>query len=143
MYNKWDSNPELINCVFSGNSSAANGGGVYNYSSNPIFTNCTFSGNTANRCGGVYNSGSPTLTNCILWGNTDSSGLVESAQIAGGTPSATYSCIQDDDPSDGSVYTGQGNIDDDPLFVDANGLDGPTEYLPMMTMIMVMTLQRF
>jgi hypothetical protein len=41
-----------------------------------------------------------------------------------GSPSVTYSCIQDDHPDDGKVYTGEGNIDDDPLLVDADGPDG-------------------
>ncbi len=43
----------------------------------------------------------PVITNCILWANGD--------DLVG--CSATYSCIEDGDP-------GEGNISDDPLFVE-------------------------
>jgi hypothetical protein len=44
-------------------------------------------------------------------------------QIGGGTPVVSYSCIQDNVPDDTYIYPGTGNIDDDPLFVDVDGLD--------------------
>jgi parallel beta-helix repeat protein len=126
MYNYW-SIPTLTNCTFSGNLASSNGGGIYNRdSSSPTLTNCTFSGNSANKKGGgMYNSGSsPMLTNCIVWGNTVELGPVTScSQIFGGSPLVNYSCIQDEDPNDGTVYPGTGNIDENPLFVDPDGTD--------------------
>lgn len=116
------STPTLTNCTFSGNTANNDGGGMRNYySSSPTLTNCTFSGNSAqNNGGGIYNysGSSPRLTNCILWGNDDIGGLDESAQIFSGTPVVTYNCIQGLD-----AFMGNGNIGDDPLFVDADGAD--------------------
>ncbi|MCF8337748.1 MAG: right-handed parallel beta-helix repeat-containing protein [Bacteroidales bacterium] len=76
-----DANPDLINCVISGNQ-AAYGGGFYNESvtsdSEPTLFNCTLTGNKATQDGGaVYNfedggEVSYTLTNCILWQNNAS-----------------------------------------------------------------------
>jgi len=115
----------VINCTFSRNSAAydgggmgTDGGGMDNTESTPTVINCTFAGNSAiNDGGGICNyDSSPTVTNCILWGNAALSG----AQIYDkGTSSATvsYSAVQGDWP-------GMGNIDDDPLFIDSNGLDG-------------------
>lgn len=74
MYNIY-SNPQLINCRFTGNFSGARmglGGGVYNDDdSNPVLVNCTFTGNVAlNYGGGLYNaSGAPVLINCVFDGN--------------------------------------------------------------------------
>ncbi len=134
MYNWNNCNPTLTNCLFTGNSIGYDGGGgMHNRANcNPTMTNCTFSGNSANTSGGgIYNreNSSPTLTNCILWGNSDSGGIDESAQIHtdSGTPVVTHSCIQDDDPDDGYIPFGgvaNNNIDDIPLFIDPNGIDG-------------------
>ncbi|MHC4676611.1 MAG: LamG-like jellyroll fold domain-containing protein, partial [Planctomycetota bacterium] len=144
MYN-YLSNPTLTNCIFTGNQAVNNGGALYScctwnlltlnnciYSENVAdkggamylncaarISNCTFSGNSANLGGGLYNDDESNviLTDSILWGNSDSSGTDELAQIYGRPSIVTYSCIQDTDPNDASVYAGTGNIDDDPLFV--------------------------
>jgi parallel beta-helix repeat protein len=103
------SSPTLTNCTFAGNEVLDSGGGIYNGYSSPTLTNCTFWGNVAwVDGGGMYNeySSTPTLTNCILW--ADSPDEVENA---GSTPSVTYSDVQ-------GGYTGTGNINADPLFVD-------------------------
>jgi predicted outer membrane repeat protein len=128
--------PTLTGCIFSGNSAVANGGGLQNYvvvgSTSPSLTNClflgnsaangggcnftvgssgtatvvncSFSGNTASTAGGAVRrtSGTVTLANCILWGN--------STEI-NGTVTATYSIVQ-------GGYSGTGNLDADPEFVD-------------------------
>jgi outer membrane protein assembly factor BamB len=65
----------------------------------------------------------------VLWGNTDSTGGGEWAQLCGGSPYASFSCIQDDDPNDANIPFGgadSNNIDDYPMFVrDTNdGGDG-------------------
>ena len=120
IYNR-EGNPVLTNCIFSGNSTNNNGGAVFNNNS-PKLTNCTFGGNSAKIAGGIYNDNSgfncnPTLTNCIFWDNRDSGEAANSAQIHGSVSAVTYSCIQDADPNDQSVYAGLGNIDDNPCFV--------------------------
>ncbi len=106
MYND-ASSPTLTNCSFSGNSSVGDGGGMMNGGSSPILTNCSFSGNNGSSGGGIYNeSSSPALTNCIVWGN--SSGMYNDQP---GT-TITYSIVQ-------GGYSGTGNLNTDPLFVDA------------------------
>jgi parallel beta-helix repeat protein len=73
MYNSGAS-PVVSNCVFDGNTTSGNGGGMYCYSySSPTITSCTFTNNTATAWGGgidceVYSS--PTITNCVIAGNT-------------------------------------------------------------------------
>jgi parallel beta-helix repeat protein/predicted outer membrane repeat protein len=109
MYVKDSSSPSLVNCTFSDNFAAMTGGGIQNWDSSPIVINCTFTGNSAGYFGGgIYCAGgSPTLTNCILWGDTP-----QEIYIFDGIPVITYSNIQ-------GGFTGEGNIDADPLFVDA------------------------
>lgn len=119
LYN-YSSDPNVINCIFSGNI-AKYGGGICNNSSSIALTNCTFRGNSAEQYGGgIYNeySSTSTLTNCILWANAAQSG----SQIYNdGTSSVTvsYSDVQDG-------WSGEGNINVDPRFVDTDhpaGLD--------------------
>lgn len=118
-------NPTLTNCSFSSNSAIGSGGGIYNFESDPTLTNCSLSSNSASGSGGgIYDSSSdPTLANCILWGNTDSGGSDESAQIHGGTPVVTFSCIEDSNANDANIPFGGAanhNIDDDPMFQNAD-----------------------
>jgi hypothetical protein len=65
------SNPVMVNCIITGNSSSLDGGGICNINSSPELTNVTISGNyTIYRGGGLYNeNSSPVLNNCIIWGN--------------------------------------------------------------------------
>jgi hypothetical protein len=115
MYNASSGNPTITNCTFS-NNSAYQGGGMENSSSNPTITNCTFSGNSAsNSGGGMTNySSNPTLANCILWGNTATNG----SQIfnSSSTPTVSFSDVQ-------GGWAGTGNINANPLFVNAAGGD--------------------
>jgi predicted outer membrane repeat protein len=82
-----------------------------NNESSPTVTNCTFSGNSASSYGGgMYNwYCSPTVTNCILWGDSPD-------EIYAGTPIVTYSDIE-------GGYTGEGNINANPRFVDPTSSD--------------------
>jgi len=130
VFNDEHTGPRMTNCLFYGNQSGTQGGGMYNMIlSDPVLVNCTFGLNTASGLGGgLFNDTGSALTiiNSILWGNSDSSGTGTSAQIQGGTSTVTYSCIQDDDPDDGSIPYGgaaNNNIDDDPLFRDAGNGD--------------------
>ena len=141
------SNPTVTTCLFTGNR-ATRGGGMYNEADcSPTITNCTFADNVATEeGGGIYNhpggkdghndhilSESPaqndsiggmqfhfllndpansTITSCILWGNTAPLG----SQIFCGCSNVTYSCVQ-------GGWPGEGNIEDDPNFVDPDGSD--------------------
>lgn len=91
-------------------------------------TNCTFSGNSGGWRGGAIYGDSPTLINNIFWNNTAERGpqiALDDARDA----SISYCDIQggrdeiyiDDHPS--GLDWGPGNIDVDPMFVDADGPD--------------------
>jgi hypothetical protein len=90
---------------------------MYNYCfSSPETINCTFNGNDANKGGGMYNiDSSPTITNCIMWGDTAHI-EPEIYNNIFSSPTVIYSNIKGDD-----VYPGEGNINDDPLFVTGPG----------------------
>ena len=129
------SSPTVTNCMFSGNSADFAGGGMINFSasdaavtnclfsantalgaagmanveSNSTVTNCTISGNIAqDGGGGMFNQVSfPTVTNCILWDNSP-----DQIFNSGATPTVSYSDVL-------GGWLGIGNIDADPMFVDA------------------------
>jgi parallel beta-helix repeat protein/predicted outer membrane repeat protein len=118
MYNLTICSPTVTNCTFIGNSAGSDGGGMDNrVSSNPNVTNCTFGNNSATgKGGGIDNYDSnPKLTNCILWGD-------EPNEISNNSsnPSVTYSDVQG---GTGESWFGEGCIDADPCFVDANNPD--------------------
>jgi hypothetical protein len=111
MYNSMCS-PILINGAFSNNNTSDEGGGIYNIASDATMINVTLSGNTASDGGGMYNSyGSPTLTNAILWGNTPNQITLDSSFL-----DVSYSDIQ-------GGWTGTGNINLNPQFVNSAGGD--------------------
>jgi len=107
IFNRIDGGSTVTNCTFSGNS----GAGIFNGGdSGSAVTNCTFSGNSG---AGIQNAanGLATVTNCILW--SDSGGEILGAE---GSFNVTYSDVQ-------GGYGGVGNIDADPLLVNAAGGD--------------------
>ena len=123
MYNTQNSSPTVTNCAFTGNTASSDtygGGGMFNnVSSNPNVTNCTFSNNRASGKGGGmdnYNNSNPTVINCILWGDTPDEIYDDSTS----STTITYSNVQDGWPGPPPP---PGNIDADPLFVDAAGGD--------------------
>ncbi len=127
-----DSSPTLTNCTISGNTGYY-GGGIRLSSGSATLTNCTISGNTAQHEGGgiwLWDHGSPTLTNCTITGNVAGvrGGAIRCAdtsckpnvlnsilwedspdEIVGSGVSVTYSDV------DGG-WSGEGNIDEDPMF---------------------------
>lgn len=139
----------VTNCVFSGNLATGEsgnpfytgfGGGIRNTADNSAarsltFTNCTFSRNQANRGGGLDfdNAGSGvntsrTITNCILWENVATFSGNAIQRNNGASPTIRFSDIQGSGGSgawDSSLgVDGGGNIDADPVFLEAAGPDG-------------------
>ena len=103
------SNLILDRVVIAGNIASFRGGGMQcEDSSLPELTNVTIYGNDADDGGGIYcNTGSvPELENCIVWNNSNDS--------LNGVLTIIYSDIE-------YGFDGVGNIDLDPLFVNASG----------------------
>jgi hypothetical protein len=122
MYNA-SAAPAVSGCVFDSNSASVNGGGMYGFFGTPVATNCTFGLNTAGSSGGgVYSVFATTMVrNSILWGNSDSGGMDASGQFhwSGGSPAVNYSDVQGGWMGAGGV----GNLNMDPMFVNAAGGD--------------------
>ncbi|MDD5454564.1 MAG: choice-of-anchor L domain-containing protein [Candidatus Ratteibacteria bacterium] len=116
-----NSYPEFINCVFGYNSAGTSGGAMNIISlpwitKNTKITNCTFFQNHAPTGGHIENIQSHTeITNSIFW----SGGSNSLNDKYGNYLSVTYSDIE-------GGYTGKGNINSEPLFVNNNpsGEDG-------------------
>ena len=121
---------EIMNCLIVDNT-AATGGGDWNSGGFSVwseasvdFVNCTFVDNSAAFGAGltVGGGGEATITNCLLWGNSfDQIGFGE-WNNAGGSLTVNNCDVQ---YGIDSIYVtpfsnldwGNGNIDDDPLFV--------------------------
>ncbi|MDP8210115.1 MAG: T9SS type A sorting domain-containing protein [Candidatus Stygibacter australis] len=117
--------PSLMNVTISGNS-ADYGGGItcINYSY-PILENVTIMGNSADYGGGIYcvDSSSTILMNCILWNNSPQEVEFHDDYLPN-TITIAYSDIDGGEEGietydNGTVNWLDGNIDADPLFVDA------------------------
>jgi hypothetical protein len=109
-----DSWLNISQSTIAGNSTDNTGGGIYSRGTNTVVTNCTIAGNIALRGGGGFYVYSDTpvslLTNCILWDNVPNSiSRADSTDMV----RVTYSDIQDG-------WSGEGNIDSDPLFCDVS-----------------------
>lgn len=139
--------PTLINTVFRDNAAGGSGGAMYHRSCSfgdgpgPYLINCLIANNTAQETGGGVASieyCGTTVNHCTITGNTAAAGggimhelsflFVRNSILWGNTPDAI------DGPMDGlgaemhfsnapGGFEGEGNIDVDPLFVDAMGGD--------------------
>lgn len=105
----------FTSCIFDRNQSADGGAIFARQTSSATLTNCTLSGNDAQTgVGGgvVIEDGTLEVQNSILWGNTASGGDPQISSNAQSTVVVEH--------SDVAGWTGgTGNIDADPLFVDA------------------------
>jgi hypothetical protein len=136
MYSHYSSSStSIVNCVFVGNESLYQGGGIYNWAPNTSIINSTFVKNYASYDGGgIHNREyAPTITNSIFYGNSGG-GSTQISNESGVTPTVTYSLVA-------GGYTGTGNLNTDPKFFnlnDADGVDnlfGTTDdgFIPLMT----------
>ncbi|MGD8453230.1 MAG: right-handed parallel beta-helix repeat-containing protein [Phycisphaerae bacterium] len=114
----WAATPVLADCCIVQNSATEAGGGVCcRMESETVLTGCTVSGNSAphGRSLACYSAMNPLpstciVANCILWSDEDAVWSDD-----GSTFDITYSAVA-------GGWAGEGNIDEDPLFVDpANG----------------------
>jgi len=108
---------DISNTVFSLNNAGGNGGAARMTDGDPIFENCTFFQNSAGSYGDSLHISSncyPTMSGCIAWGLPSHQAIYSADATA--TATASYSNVV-------GGYPGAGNIDSDPLFVDAAGGD--------------------
>ena len=104
---EYSSSPTITNNTITNNLAEYVGGIYCEYSSSPTITNNTITNNSAHLfVGGLRcdSSSSPTITNTILWNNGPE-------EIYASSITVTYSDVQ-------GGWPGEGNIDEDPMFVD-------------------------
>jgi hypothetical protein len=114
----------VVNSTFIGNSGTDYGGGMVNFDANSVaVTNCTFFGNLAAQGGGMVNgTATVAVTNSIFWGNVASSKDNDFWNIS--STAVTYSIVAGGcTVAAGCTSSDTGNLDGDPLFVDAAGGD--------------------
>ncbi|MDD5326659.1 MAG: right-handed parallel beta-helix repeat-containing protein [Phycisphaerae bacterium] len=105
---------DIINCQITGNSTGGRGGGIFDAGPDRII-NSTIANNYASLDGGgAYICDTTVVTNSIFWGNY--AGQDGNQFGSFNNPSISYSDIQDG-------WSGTGNIDADPCFIDADTND--------------------
>lgn len=122
IYNDNGNGLQVINATFSRNNAASEGGAIYqrdtannNFLLTSTITNSSFSGNAASSGSAIFNSGidvsdgfNSTIRNSIIWGH----GGTALANSGSSSNTVTNSIVQ-------GGFTGTGNLNVDPLFVDA------------------------
>jgi hypothetical protein len=138
VYLDTDSSPAFVSCLITGNS-AGQAGGAFAITNNcfPNFAFCTVTGNSVSDSsayggGGIfsYYECSTRITDSILWGNNATKGpevylysssiAIDHSDVRDGAQDSNSNIYIDpsEDPSAPSeVPPGEGNIDQDPLFV--------------------------
>jgi regulation of enolase protein 1 (concanavalin A-like superfamily) len=104
-------NAMVTRCLFYGNHSDGYGGGVlFDVPDSVHMTECTLTDNTCEVEGPALASHGPTvISNCIMWSNT---GPGQQIYLYDNALTVTFSDVQ-------GGHSGTGNIDADPMFVDA------------------------
>ncbi|MHC4343407.1 MAG: LamG-like jellyroll fold domain-containing protein [Planctomycetota bacterium] len=103
----WGS-PKITNSIIT-NNCAEYGGGILGGYTHLIIDHCTIAYNSASKAGGIYRyEGSGRITNSIIWGNTASSKPAVHGQFS------VSNCNVE------GGYSGEGNIDADPCFINAD-----------------------
>jgi predicted outer membrane repeat protein len=100
----------FVNTLFFNNKSNDDGGVVYSESTSALtFNHCAFINNRSEYyAGAIYsNGGSVKIANSIIWGNSARLNYQQMNDLT-----CTYSCVQ-------GGYSGTGNIDLDPMLLDA------------------------
>ena len=118
--------PRVSYCAIYGNNAEDGGAGIFCYESNPVILNCTIFANTAEEGGGIFlkSASSPTIINSILWDNAPAE-VFFSDDWDPNTFSVGFSDIEGGrdgivDNFNGFVDWGDGNIDEYPLFENAD-----------------------
>jgi len=117
-----NSNPTISFCSITDNNAIHSAGIYFHHRIDAIVTNCTISNNTADNYGGGIRLAAEcrvTLINSILWDNTPQEASVISNDIL----TVSYSDINGGRngiqlSEDAQLNWDEGNIDEDPLFVD-------------------------
>ncbi len=105
-----NSDASIRNNLITLNQEFGHGGGLFCSHSDPQVDHNTITDNSAGRGGGVYcYNSNPIITNTILWGNSATYG--SEIYTVDSDPSVTYSDVE-------GGWTGEGNINADPLFCD-------------------------
>jgi len=126
IYSHGGATPTFINCIISGNRAVRSGGGIYLRTSAPTFINCSITGNSADQEGGGFycRTAELTIVNSILWNDTPQE-MVFSDLSDPSVVTISYSDVQGGEEGivtndNGEVIWGDGNIDEDPLFENAD-----------------------
>ncbi|SVC50589.1 uncharacterized protein METZ01_LOCUS303443, partial [marine metagenome] len=128
LFTSHGANPTLTNVTITGNSAGSSGGGINGGSFLPlILTNVTIAGNSAGSSGGGINldDSNYIIRNSILWNNSpheislSNSTLItiSYSDVSGGS----IGIVENDGTN--TITWGEGNIDANPLFVNATNGD--------------------
>jgi hypothetical protein len=124
-----DSSAELTNCMITSNSASGMGGGIHVQNANLTATNCTIAANTSSTSGGIECAlgAGIILTNSVLW-NDNQDEISCSATGDLNSLTISYTDIQGGSSSistggNTTVDWGDGNLNDDPLFLDPVAFD--------------------
>ncbi|MBP7937827.1 MAG: VCBS repeat-containing protein [Phycisphaerae bacterium] len=107
----WDNDTLVFGNLIVGNGTDGQGGGIWLATDPADIVNNTILGNRAAAGGGIY-GGWARVVNCIIWGNGDDIDFWADGPY--GQCSVAYSCIQEEVPGEGNIYQDPGFVDADP-----------------------------
>jgi hypothetical protein len=138
-----ESSVDVINTEIVGNHATRFGGGIISNSGSATITNCILQSNDAvEDGGGIWNDGTLAITNCTFFGNIagiDGGGMINRTRWPPSTTMVINSIFWGNEPNEivddayaslyvsysniEGTYEGEGNIDENPLFLDPDGGD--------------------